>query len=54
MIIDVHSHVWEYPRHFSDDFIRQARRGYVQEAVEVDAQRLVVQTAREHSNAIRN
>lgn len=26
MIIDVHSHVWEYPRHFSDDFRDQARR----------------------------
>ena len=26
MIVDVHSHVWEYPRHFSDDFRNQARR----------------------------
>ena len=26
MIIDVHSHAWEYPRHFGDDFRRQARR----------------------------
>jgi len=26
MIIDVHSHAWEYPRHFGDDFCRQARR----------------------------
>ena len=26
MIIDVHSHVWEYPRHFGDDFRRQAKR----------------------------
>jgi predicted TIM-barrel fold metal-dependent hydrolase len=26
MIIDVHSHAWSYPRHFSEDFIRQARR----------------------------
>lgn len=26
MIIDVHSHVWEYPKHFSDDFRNQARR----------------------------
>ncbi|MBX3450992.1 MAG: amidohydrolase [Planctomycetaceae bacterium] len=26
MIVDVHSHVWEYPRHFSDDFRDQARR----------------------------
>src|SRR4029079_13908433 len=26
MIIDVHSHIWQYPDHFSDDFRRQARR----------------------------
>ena len=26
MIIDVHSHAWEYPAHFSDDFRQQARR----------------------------
>ena len=26
MIIDVHSHVWEYPRHFNDDFRKQAAR----------------------------
>jgi predicted TIM-barrel fold metal-dependent hydrolase len=26
LIIDVHSHVWEYPRHFGDDFRRQAAR----------------------------
>ncbi|MBL9215382.1 MAG: amidohydrolase [Opitutaceae bacterium] len=26
MIIDVHSHAWEYPAHFNDDFRRQARR----------------------------
>ncbi len=26
MIIDVHSHAWAYPAHFSDDFRRQARR----------------------------
>lgn len=24
MIIDVHSHAWEYPRHFGEDFRRQA------------------------------
>jgi hypothetical protein len=24
MIIDIHSHAWEYPAHFSDDFRRQA------------------------------
>src|SRR5688572_19707087 len=26
MIIDVHSHAWSYPDHFTDDFRRQARR----------------------------
>jgi hypothetical protein len=26
MTIDIHSHAWEYPRHFSDDFRDQARR----------------------------
>ena len=26
MIVDVHSHIWQYPEHFSDDFQRQARR----------------------------
>ncbi|MFO0903428.1 MAG: amidohydrolase family protein [Pirellulales bacterium] len=26
MIIDIHSHAWEYPRHFNDDFREQARR----------------------------
>ncbi len=25
MIIDVHSHTWKYPEHFSDDFRQQAR-----------------------------
>jgi predicted TIM-barrel fold metal-dependent hydrolase len=25
-IIDVHSHAWEYPRHFTDEFRAQARR----------------------------
>lgn len=25
-IIDVHSHAWQYPEHFSDDFRQQARR----------------------------
>lgn len=33
-IIDVHSHVWEYPRHFGDDFRRQAARARA--GVEVD------------------
>jgi predicted TIM-barrel fold metal-dependent hydrolase len=26
MIIDVHSHAWAFPQHFSDDFRQQARR----------------------------
>ena len=26
MIIDVHSHTWEYPQHFNDDFRQQASR----------------------------
>ncbi|MDZ4818782.1 MAG: amidohydrolase family protein [Planctomycetota bacterium] len=25
MIIDIHSHAWSYPKHFSDDFRRQAQ-----------------------------
>jgi len=34
MMIDVHSHAWEYPRHFGDDFRRQAKRARA--GVEVD------------------
>ena len=34
MIIDVHSHVWEYPQHFGDDFRKQAIRARA--GVEVD------------------
>src|SRR3954447_20905366 len=34
MVIDVHSHTWKYPDHFSDDFRRQARRARA--GVEVD------------------
>ncbi len=34
MIIDVHSHAWMYPEHFSDDFRDQARRARA--GVEVD------------------
>jgi predicted TIM-barrel fold metal-dependent hydrolase len=34
MIVDVHSHVWEYPRHFGDDFRLQAIRARA--GVEVD------------------
>ena len=26
MIVDVHCHVWEYPKHFDSDFRAQARR----------------------------
>ena len=26
MIVDVHSHTWQYPHHFTDDFRRQAAR----------------------------
>jgi len=26
MLVDVHSHYWEYPKHFSDDFRKQALR----------------------------
>ncbi|MEQ9407532.1 MAG: amidohydrolase family protein [Fuerstiella sp.] len=34
MIVDVHSHAWQYPAHFTDDFQRQARRARA--GVEVD------------------
>src|SRR5919198_6573119 len=34
MIVDVHSHAWEYPRHFGDEFRRQAKRARA--GVEVD------------------
>jgi predicted TIM-barrel fold metal-dependent hydrolase len=34
MIIDVHSHAWQYPAHFSDDFREQANRARA--GVEVD------------------
>ena len=34
MIIDVHSHAWRFPEHFSDDFRSQARRARA--GVEVD------------------
>lgn len=34
MIIDVHSHTWQYPRHFGDDFRNQAKRARA--GVEVD------------------
>jgi predicted TIM-barrel fold metal-dependent hydrolase len=34
MIIDVHSHAWEFPRHFGNDFREQAKRARA--GVEVD------------------
>ncbi len=34
MIVDVHSHTWQYPTHFNDDFQHQARRARA--GVEVD------------------
>lgn len=34
MILDVHSHTWQYPQHFTDDFRQQARRARA--GVEVD------------------
>lgn len=34
MIVDVHSHAWQYPAHFTDDFQNQARRARA--GVEVD------------------
>lgn len=34
MIVDVHSHIWAYPEHFTDDFRDQARRARA--GVEVD------------------
>ena len=26
MIVDVHSHTWRYPEHFTDDFREQAKK----------------------------
>lgn len=34
MIVDIHSHAWSYPEHFSDDFRSQAKRARA--GVEVD------------------
>jgi uncharacterized protein len=34
MIVDVHSHIWAYPEHFTDDFRNQARRA--RSGIEVD------------------
>lgn len=35
MILDVHSHTWEYPRHFSDDFRQQAKRAKAGEELDL-------------------
>jgi predicted TIM-barrel fold metal-dependent hydrolase len=35
MIIDVHSHTWKYPDHFTDDFRRQARRAKAGEELDL-------------------
>lgn len=35
MIVDVHSHAWEYPRHFSDGFRRQAMRARAGQEVDL-------------------
>ena len=35
MIIDVHSHAWEYPRHFGDDFRMQAERAWKSEQLDL-------------------
>jgi len=35
MIIDIHSHAWQYPQHFSDDFRAQAQRARAGAAVDL-------------------
>jgi predicted TIM-barrel fold metal-dependent hydrolase len=35
MIVDVHSHAWEFPRHFTDDFRQQARTARAGEEVDL-------------------
>jgi uncharacterized protein len=35
MIVDVHSHTWEFPRHFTDDFRQQARNARAGEEVDL-------------------
>jgi predicted TIM-barrel fold metal-dependent hydrolase len=35
MIIDVHSHAWSFPEHFSDDFCRQAKRAKAGQEVDL-------------------
>jgi len=46
VIVDVHSHYWEYPEHFSEDFKEQARRA--RGDVEVD---LTVRWSEYHATA---
>ncbi len=35
MILDVHSHCWEYPQHFGDDFVAQAKRARAGQEVDL-------------------
>jgi uncharacterized protein len=35
MIVDIHSHAWQYPQHFTDDFRRQARRAKAGEELDL-------------------
>lgn len=35
MIIDIHSHAWQYPQHFGDDFRMQAERAWKGEGVDL-------------------
>ncbi len=35
MMVDVHSHAWEFPRHFTDDFRQQARSARAGEEVDL-------------------
>lgn len=35
VIVDVHSHAWQYPQHFTEDFRRQARRAKAGEELDL-------------------
>ena len=35
MIVDVHSHVWEFPKHFGEDFLAQASRARAGKVVDL-------------------
>lgn len=35
MIVDVHSHAWQYPQHFTDDFRQQAKRARAGQEVDL-------------------